>query len=385
MLEKVATNGNGCQMRTQFKIRPYSDSNRPLLKFVVNFKDGGKRSRRFFETKKEAETFAQQKKIEALNQGIEGAEFSTELRVLATRADALLAPFGKTIMDAAEFFAAHLKRITVSRSFSEVAREVLATRKADGASADYLRDIRLKFDAFARTFGERMVADITAKEVHDWIRALPVGAVSRNTTRSRLGTLFSFARRQGYAERNPVEDVERAKERSGEIGILTAAQTARLMEVASAETLPYWAIGAFAGLRSAELERLDWKEVDMDAGLIEIKAAKAKTGSRRLIPMADNLRAWLMPLVKKTGPVLPIGARKRLEADRDRAGLRENWPQNALRHSFGSYRLPIIRDVAALALEMGNSPSIIFRHYRELVRPKIAAAYWKIAPSVSTQ
>ncbi len=368
-------------MRTQFKIRSYADSNRPLLKFVVNFKDDGKRARRFFGTKKEAETFAQQKTIETINQGTEGAEFPTELRVLAKKADAIVAPFGKTILDAAEFFAAHLRRVTGSRSFSDVAAEVLATRKADGASADYLRDIRLKFDAFARTFGERMVADITAKEVHDWLRGLSVGAVSRYTTRSRLGTLFSFARRQGYAERNPIEDVERAKERSGEIGILTVAQTARLLESASAETLPYWSIGAFAGLRSAELERLDWAEVDLEAGLIEVKAAKAKTGSRRLIPISDNLREWLMAHAKASGPVLPIGARKKLEADRDRAGMRENWPQNALRHSFGSYRLPVIGDTARLALEMGNSPSIVFRHYRELVRPKDAAAFWKIAPA----
>lgn len=368
-------------MKTHFKIRSYADSNRPLLKFVVNFKDDGKRARRFFGTKKEAETFAQQKAVEAINQGTEGAEFSTELRVLAKRAEALLAPYGKTIVDAAEFFAAHLRRVTGSRSFSDVAAEVLATRKADGASADYLRDIRLKFGAFGRTFGERMVADITAKEVHDWLRGLTVGAVSRNTTRSRLGTLFSFARRQGYTERNPIEDVERAKERSGEIGILTVAQTARILETASAETLPYWAIGAFAGLRSAELERLDWAEVDLESGLIEVKAAKAKTGSRRLIPISDNLREWLMPHAKNSGPVLPIGARKKLEADRDRAGMRQNWPQNALRHSFALHRLPVIGDTARLALEMGNSPSIVFRHYRELVRPKEAAAYWKVAPA----
>jgi hypothetical protein len=29
---------------------------------------------------------------------------------------------------------------------------------------------------------------------------------------------------------------------------------------------------------------------------------------------------------------------------------------------------------------MGNSPQMIFAHYRELVRPADAARYWKIAP-----
>jgi hypothetical protein len=29
---------------------------------------------------------------------------------------------------------------------------------------------------------------------------------------------------------------------------------------------------------------------------------------------------------------------------------------------------------------MGNSPQIIFAHYRELVKPKDAARYWQITP-----
>jgi hypothetical protein len=73
--------------------------------------------------------------------------------------------------------------------------------------------------------------------------------------------------------------------------------------------------------------------------------------------------------------------RLRTEADRDRAGLRENWPNNALRHSFGSYHLAHFKDAPALALQMGNSPDVIFRHYRELVKPKEAKRYWQIMPS----
>jgi len=43
----------------------------------------GKRERKFFETRKEAET----KEIELLSQEREGATFSTDLRVLAQRTD----------------------------------------------------------------------------------------------------------------------------------------------------------------------------------------------------------------------------------------------------------------------------------------------------------
>ena len=76
----------------------------------------------------------------------------------------------------------------------------------------------------------------------------------------------------------------------------------------------------------------------------------------------------------------PSNLRLRTEADRERAGLRHNWPTNALRHGYGSFHLAHFKDAAALALQMGNSVDVIFRHYRELVRPKDAERYWQIKP-----
>jgi len=46
------------------------------------------------------------------------------------------------------------------------------------------------------------------------------------------------------------------------------------------------ASGAFAGIRTAEVCRRDWSEVNLEKGLIEIKKGKAKTRSRRLVPTA---------------------------------------------------------------------------------------------------
>jgi len=56
------------------------------------------------------------------------------------------------------------------------------------------------------------------------------------------------------------------------------------------------------------------------------------------------------------------------------------WKHNALRHSFISYRVADIQNVAQVALEAGNSPQMIFKHYRELVRPDAAKAWFSIAP-----
>ncbi len=270
-----------------------------------------------------------------------------------------------------------------SRSVRDVVAELLAAKQADGASVRYLGDLRVRLARFVDTFGADMIGSITAQQIADWLRGLRVGAVTRNTFRRRLAALFSFARRNGYVTVSPIVDVEQARERSGEIEILTIEQTARLLECASVETLPYWAIGAFTGLRPAEIERLTWAEVDFEGGFVEVKAAKAKTASRRLVPMSENLQAWLAPYRAAVGPVCPAGLRKKLEADRERAALRTEWPQNALRHSFGSYRLPVLGDAARLALEMGNSPAMVFAHYREVVKPATAQRFWNIRPALA--
>jgi len=57
-----------------------------------------------------------------------------------------------------------------------------------------------------------------------------------------------------------------------------------------------------------------------------------------------------------------------------------SWPQNVLRHSFISYRLATIHNANQVALEAGNSPAIIFKHYRELVTGEAAARWFSIRP-----
>jgi len=350
---------------------------------VTTPKLGGGRNRRFFKDKAEAETFMQFAKVQQENYGTAALSIPDALRVEAIECCELLQPFGVTLRDAAKFYAAHLKVVTGSRKVREVVADLLAARSADGMSSRYLGDLRVRLGRFALSFGEEMIAGISASRIDQWLRSLGVGAVTRNTFRRRLAVLFNFAKRRGYVTENPVADVERARERETEIEILSVSEVARLLECASSDMLPFWAIGAFAGLRRSEIERLTWSEIDFDADLIEVKASKSKTASRRLVTIQPNLREWLAPYHTRIGHVCPVNLQRKINDDRQRAGLRAEWPQNALRHSFGSYHLARFNDAAKLALEMGNSPATIFRHYRQLVKPKHAESYWKIAPAIA--
>jgi integrase len=330
---------------------------------------GRGRVRRFFTDKRVAQTYLEYCRIQQENYGTAALSISDVLRVEAIECSEKLRAFNKTLRDATNFYVANLRMTNQSRKTGEVISELLNARSHDGLSRRYLDDLRLRLARFAAIFGQRVIATITPAEIADWLRSLGVGTVTRNTFRRRLIVVFTFAKARGYLSENPMDDVERVKEHPSEVGILTVAEMERLLNCASFETLPYWAISAFAGLRRAEVERLTWSEIDFDGGYIEVKARKAKTASRRIVTIEANLRTWLEAYRHCIGFVCPKNLQKKINDDRDRASLHLDWPQNALRHSFGSYHLSRFNDAARLALEMGNSPAIIFRHYRELVKP----------------
>jgi integrase len=355
-------------------------------------KIGTGRNRRFFKDKQEAETFLQTKRIERENYGTAGMSFTERQRAEYLECSELLKPFNATIRDAVSFYVPHLQATKRTCSAAELVNELLKVKEADGASERYLSDLRSRLTQFSESFDGKPVAEITSPQIDEWLRSLSdketgkrLSPVTRNNFRRVLIVAFNFARERGYCVGNTAEKTARAKVVENAIGILTVEQTARLLESAVPEVLPYLAIGAFAGLRRAELERLDWKEVDLQSSLIEVTASKAKSARRRFVRIQRNLAKWLQSYAQLSGDVTPPNYRELLDAARDAAGIQE-WPQNALRHSFASYHLARFNDAALLALELGHTNSnLVFQHYRQLVKPKEAERYWKIAPAPASK
>jgi integrase len=353
-------------------------------------KIGKGRNRQFFKDKTEAETVLQQKLIQQENYGTAGLSFNDRQRAEYLECTEKLEPFGATIRDAVNFYLPHLSALKRTKTAAELVDELLKVKEADGASERYLSDLRSRLTQFSDSFDGKPVAQITAPQIDEWLRSLAdketgkrLSPVTRNNFRRVLIVAFNFAKENGYCVGNPAERSAKAKVIETAVGILTIDQTARLLESALAELVPYVAIGAFAGLRRAELERLDWKEVDLQSGLIEVTASKAKSARRRFVKIQTNLAKWLQPYAQLSGNVTPANYRELLDAAREAAGI-QDWPQNALRHSFASYHLARFNDAAALSLELGHTNSnLVFQHYRQLVKPKQAERYWKIVPAVA--
>lgn len=359
-------------------------------KFNVVFRDpGGKRSYRYCRTKGEAEAEAQRLRIAVHNAGVEAAgafEAFDKVQLVKWRQE--LAEHGATVEDAVshylDFLAERAKqtRITVRELFNSV-RDA---KEREHRGARYQKDLRLRLSRFAADHGGRVLGEINKALLDRWLSGLGLSPVSTANYRRVLGVAFAHAVAHGWLAVNPVSAAMRPKRVEGEIGILGPDELRCLLDAAHPDILPALAIGAFAGLRRAEVERLEWRDVDLAGGFVEVRAANAKSAQRRLVTVQPCLAAWLQTYAGREGPLWPQGERGRKLFDEAKVaagfdGEKRRWPSNALRHSYASYHLAHFQDAAKLSLEMGHTDQrLIFAHYREIVKPQAAAAYWSIMP-----
>ncbi len=130
-----------------------------------------------------------------------------------------------------------------------------------------------------------------------------------------------------------------------------------------------------------------WADVRLVERCIVVGADKAKPASRRVVPMADKLAAWLAPCAERQGKVWPCNHDDFYKAQQDTAAATKTdgkaavrWKPNALRHSYASYRFALTNDAGRVAGELGNSAAVVHRHNRELVKPADAERCFSIRP-----
>ena len=283
------------------------------------------------------------------------------------------------------------------------AAESLKQSKTGQISATYLRTLGVQLDRIVGKLGELPVSHLDAVKINEFIAGLktrdrktrkgkiiPGQPASPKFRKHILGAMRQLVRHavsRGWLAKGIVdfEVVDTPRQgKGGAIQIFTTEELEALLKHADADLIPFLAIGAFAGLRSAEIERLDWRHVDLAQGHIEITAQNAKTASRRLAPVPENLKAWLTPIHRKTGRVFAVSTSggnltERLQKLARKAGL-TGWKKNGLRHSFISCRVANVQNVSQTALECGNSPQIIFSSYRSVVTAAEALKYFAISP-----
>ncbi len=243
----------------------------------------------------------------------------------------------------------------------------------------------------------KTLSAVTQDDAREYVESRDVSQSTRLHMRDEMSTLFRYAKEAGYIDSNPMRGIViRRNKIKHRVTILTPKQVTDLLRAAKEgcegtdranhpvsvvawESVPLLVLGLFAGLRPQEALRLDWSEIGEKH--IDLAGEKTKKGVRRLVPVESSLRTWLdaYPL-PKDGQVAPKNWRRKFAVVAKNAGL-QPWPQDCLRHSYGSYHYAQGRNMPDTMTFMGHHDrSTFLTHYYEVVTPEAAKSYWSIVP-----
>ncbi len=369
------------------RIRPYRHANKPYF-VVEGLRVNGKRVRKFFPTKTEAETWKQLKLVQLENEGKSALAMSDALRIEAVKCAGELKAYGKTLTDATRFLIDYIHRTERSCTVAELVMEFQTAKRREGKSDRYLMDLKSRLGRFAGDFGDRKTATVEPREIDAWLQNLPLGPQSRNNFRQAIHVLFRYAVTHGHASENPVAKTVKVKLAGPAPKIFTPAQVEALLTAArqlAPEILPALVLGLFAGLRETEMARLDWAEVDLEGLQIEVKADPTARIAGRRIEMESHLVAWLAPHVQAGGRVMPPDFHARREMVCKAARIR-SWPEEVMRHSFTAHHLVYFQAGTRTARHLGYADaSMLDERYRRRVEEQEADRYWNIASGAGEQ
>ncbi len=199
-----------------------------------------------------------------------------------------------------------------------------------------------------------------------------------------LHSLFQQGCRRQWCCHNPVSIVDKPHIIEQEIKPLDWVEIQLLLttarQLAHRACMPAVGLMLWAGLRPAEVERLDWQHLDWDERVIVVSAQHAKTGGCRHVTLSAALHSWLHEAgVQSEGAICPPNWARRWKQLRREARL-VPWRQDVLRHTFASYHAKHWHDFARLQLEMGHRSAQLLRtRYLSMrgVSAKTAALFWK--------
>jgi integrase len=408
--------------------------------FLVDARINGKGERRFFGTRQEAKSFADNERSKRLVGGT-GAIINAEL-----------ASFGWSVHEAINHALKFLRSQRKTMPLTDAVKAFLKAKEGQGVSERYINDLRLRLQRFINAHNEANIGGITTATVSAFLRGMKGHATTKMNFRRDLHTFFEWCASEEIIDQDRINPVTRAAtfdSKDEGIEIITPKQFESLLINADNLILPAFILGGFCGVRQSEIARLDWSKIDLAEKTITIDASVAKTNARRTVTIPQPAIAWLQPLAKKSGPVLPpqpqrqtgrgrkkgkwtpTPAAKRHQEAREawdiarlRAGfgpfgtalakirnyqskLTEDerkalvpWPENCLRHSAISNRLALAKapeaaaeafgvkqdqaaafvSMEAVAEDAGNSRTTIKQHYDALSKPDTARKWFAILP-----
>lgn len=269
--------------------------------------------------------------------------------------------------------------------------ETVKARASMGRRANYVRSLRQYLAMFIRGREHLPIAAVTIDDLEAWFSGRKEAPVTRLSNAGRLGAMFSLAVRRGWIDKSPVARLEKPIADQKPPRILTPDEARRALLFAleyghhmpkkRGRWLAFLVLGLFVGIRPTERLKLSWECYRPEEGLFIVDAAASKVRRRRVIHLEPEAVQWVdvaKPMCRLEGYNF-IGARRFNRGLAQCLGM-DGWPQDLIRHTAASYLLARHRNAGTVSGILGNSSSVLLRHYQELVTPRDCAAFWSLTP-----
>lgn len=368
----------------------------------------GNRQRRWFDTIEQAEAYATElrKQIQgyAIRSVLTTLQSADALTALTVLAEAHLKSVRLTT--AATFYAQHhqVTNATVTDVFDEWDLRMKAKTQTDDNPYGVLRkkytdNLRSGCRQLLIEFGSLPMASITSRQLDNFFdtvgpRRPQTGTLapgSRNFIFRYAKMLWTFAKQKKHISIQPFDELEAPKVPEAFPQILTIAEAERLVKTAQdpkwQHFLPYVTLALFAGIRSEELSKLLWRDIDMTEQVVKVSRRVSKKSRSRDVGIPQNAMELLDPFFATVGVDWFVvrmpwqGAENKwMKEHRRKDGMTnfwhrwlefttaagfQAWSRNCMRHSFASYLYKVSgNDTLLVQDRMGHQQrSTMFGHY----------------------
>lgn len=271
-----------------------------------------------------------------------------------------------------------------------------------GERTPNIRNLQGHLDPMAQHFSGKAVVDISAEDLTEWWKS-KWGGKSTKTRKASRGSMVAFwswcVTMTFYPKDvvSPAHRIPNVKLEKGKRRVLTPEEFLALAAAIKPEFRGSIVLQAFCGMRPEEVappsregmskkskrgilrEEIDWKY-----NVIRIPEEVSKIDFPRIVPILPGVEEWLEWAGIRPGQTGPICENLVTAGETLRLGkevFKSGWPQDALRHSFGSYRNAVIRSLDQVADEMGNSVGTLKRHYHNPKAKEEGEAWFAMRPS----
>jgi integrase len=142
------------------------------------------------------------------------------------------------------------------------------------------------------------------------------------------------------------------------------------------DAVPY-ALAFYAGLRRAEIKRLEWPDVQLDGYRLQVQKAKSEAGTGRRPPIAEPLRPILLGEFMRQGRPAGAVSAASVTSGKIAERARRRWGAAGLepitlhecRHTYASFLMAAGYTLRELMEYMGHSSLQATERYVKLLPP----------------